>query len=129
VELRFSAEEEAFRGEVRQWLAEHLRGEFAPLRGRGGPGDEEALFDLRRAWEHELAGGGWTCLGWPREHGGRGATLTEQVIFNEEYTRARGPGRMGHIGEELLGPTLVAFGSDEQKRRFLPPSAAAASGS
>jgi alkylation response protein AidB-like acyl-CoA dehydrogenase len=120
VNLRFTAEHEAFRQQVRSWLAEHLTGEFAALRGRGGPGDEDAPFALRRAWEQTLARAGWTCLDWPPEHGGRGASLAEQVIFNEEYARARAPGRMGHIGETLLGPTLIAFASDEQKRRFLP---------
>jgi alkylation response protein AidB-like acyl-CoA dehydrogenase len=121
VDLRFTDEEEAFRREVRAWIAEHLRGDFEALRGRGGPGDEHALYELRRAWERELAAGGWTCVGWPREHGGRGATLVEQVIFHEEYARARAPGRLGHMGEELLGPTLIAFGTEAQKRRFLPP--------
>jgi alkylation response protein AidB-like acyl-CoA dehydrogenase len=121
VDLRFSDEEEAFRRQARTWIEQHLVGEFAPLRGRGGPGDEEeALFALRRAWERTLAAAGWSCLGWPRAHGGQGRTLVEQVIFNEEYTRARAPGRLGHIGEELLGPTLIAFGSEEQQRRFLP---------
>ena len=119
--MRFTETEEAFRGEARAWLGEHLAGDFLSLRGRGGPGDEHANPELQRAWEQLLARGGWTCLGWPREHGGRGATLTEQVIFNEEYARARAPGRLGHIGEELLGPTLIAFGTDEQRRRFLPP--------
>ncbi len=64
---------------------------------------------------------GWTCLGWPKEHGGRGASLDEQVIFLEEYARARAPGRLGHIGEGLIGPTIALFGTDAQKRRFLPP--------
>ena len=121
MDLRFSPEEEAFRSTVRTWLAEHLTGDFAPLLGRGGPADEHGMYELHRAWERVLAKGGWTCLSWPREHGGRGATVTEQVIFNEEYARARAPGRLGHIGEELLGPTLVHFGTDEQKQRFLPP--------
>ncbi len=121
VDLRFSAAEEAFRDEVRRWLEAHLVGDFAALRGRAGPGDEHALPELRKKWERLLAEHGWTCLGWPKEHGGRGATLVEQVIFNEEYARARAPGRMGHIGEELLGPTLIAFGTEAQKRRFLPP--------
>jgi alkylation response protein AidB-like acyl-CoA dehydrogenase len=121
VDLRFSPVEEAFRDQVRRWLAEHLAGDFAVLRGRGGPGDEHVMPELRRRWEQLLAAHGWTCLGWPREYGARGATLTEQVIFNEEYARARAPGRMGHIGEELFGPTLIAFGSEAQKRRFLPP--------
>jgi alkylation response protein AidB-like acyl-CoA dehydrogenase len=125
VDLRFSVEEEAFRGRVRAWIEENLRGDFGILRGRGGPGDEHAHFELRRAWERHLARSGFSCLSWPREHGGAGLTLTEQVIFNEEYVRARGPGRLGHIGEELLGPTLIAFGSAEQKRTFLPPIARA----
>ncbi|MBN3816536.1 hypothetical protein G3N57_07820, partial [Paraburkholderia sp. Se-20369] len=64
--------------------------------------------------------GGWTGLGWPVEAGGRGFSVAEQVIFHEEYARAGGPGRMGHIGEGLLGPTLVACGTDDQRARFLP---------
>jgi len=61
------------------------------------------------------------CLGWPAEHGGRGATLAQQVIFHEEYARAEAPARVSIVGEELLGPTLIAFGTPEQKKRFLPP--------
>ena len=118
--LRFSDEDETFRREVAAWLADNLSGEFATLRGRGGPGDEHALLDERRAWEQRLAEGGWTCVGWPREHGGRGASLGQQVIFHEEYARAEAPGRLGLIGEGMLGPTILAFGSEEQKRRFLP---------
>jgi alkylation response protein AidB-like acyl-CoA dehydrogenase len=90
------------------------------VRGRGGPGDEHALLDERRAWERRLGEAGWSCIGFPREYGGRDATLTQQVIFYEEYARAGAPGRLGHIGEGLLGPTLVHFGSEAQKRRFLP---------
>jgi alkylation response protein AidB-like acyl-CoA dehydrogenase len=60
-------------------------------------------------------------MGWPKEHGGRGLSLHQQVIFFEEYARAKGPGRMGHVGEYLLGPTIIAFGTPEQQRRFLPP--------
>ncbi|HET9062633.1 MAG TPA: acyl-CoA dehydrogenase family protein [Candidatus Binatia bacterium] len=121
MDLPFSPEDEAFRREAAAWLDAHLGGEFAVVRGRGGPGDEHALFDERLAWERKMAAAGWNCLGWPREHGGRGATLSEQVIFHEEYARAGGPGRLGHIGETLLGPTVIAFGSAEQKRRFLGP--------
>jgi alkylation response protein AidB-like acyl-CoA dehydrogenase len=125
VDLRFSDEEERFRVRVRSWIEQNLAGDFAVLRGRGGPGDEHAHFELRRAWERHLARAGFTCLSWPQEHGGAGMDLTQQVIFNEEYVRARGPGRLGHIGEELLGPTLIAFGTDDQKRRLLPPIARA----
>ena len=118
--LSFSDEDEAFRREFAGWMADHLTGEFAVLRGRGGPGDEHALLDERRAWERELARGGWTCVGWPREYGGRGATLMQQVVFHEEYAAAGGPGRLGLIGEGMLGPTILAFGNEEQKKRFLP---------
>jgi alkylation response protein AidB-like acyl-CoA dehydrogenase len=121
MQLTLTAEQEAFRAEARRWLAESLTGEFAALIGRGGPGDEDALFDLRLAWEQKMGRDGWACIGWPREHGGRGASLLEQVIFLEEYVRARAPGRLGHIGEGLIGPTIALFGSDGQKRRFLPP--------
>jgi alkylation response protein AidB-like acyl-CoA dehydrogenase len=121
VDLRFSAEDEAFRAEVRGWLDEHLVGEFAQLRGAGGPGREHEGFDTRRAWERVLGEHGWIGLGWPKDAGGRGATLMQQVIFAEEYARAEAPHRVNHIGENLLAPTLVACGSDEQRARFLPP--------
>ncbi|WP_428313495.1 acyl-CoA dehydrogenase family protein [Hydrocarboniphaga sp.] len=98
----------------------HLCGRFAALKHRGGPGDEEADPALRKDWERELAAGGWTCVGWPKEYGGRGLSIAQQVIFHEEYARAGGPGRMGHIGEGLVGPTLIQFGSAAQRQRFLP---------
>jgi alkylation response protein AidB-like acyl-CoA dehydrogenase len=120
MDLRFSEEDEAFRREVAQWLADHLSGEFAELRGRGGPGDESALVEERRAWERKLGEAGWACGGFPKECGGRGLSLLQQVIFYEEYARAGGPGRLGHIGEGLAGPTIIHFGTEEQKKRFLP---------
>lgn len=113
-------EESAFRAEVAEWMAANLAGEFACLKHRGGPGDEEAYPGLRKAWERRLAEGGWTGLGWPRAHGGRESSVMQQVIFHEEYARAGGPGRMGHIGEGLIGPTLIALGSEDQKARLLP---------
>jgi alkylation response protein AidB-like acyl-CoA dehydrogenase len=121
VDLRFTPEDEAFRAEVRQWLTDHLTGEFADLRGRGGPGDEHEAFDGRLEWERALGAAGWTCVGWPTQHGGRGASLHQQVIFYEEYARARAPARVGIVGEGLLGPTVIAFGTAEQQERFLPP--------
>ena len=120
MDLRFTPEQEAFRADARAWLTDRLEGPFEKVRGRGGPGDEHALFDERAAWERALGDAGWIGIGWPREYGGRGLTLTQQVIFYEEYARAEGPGRVGIVGEGLLGPTIVHFGSDEQKRRFLP---------
>jgi alkylation response protein AidB-like acyl-CoA dehydrogenase len=120
MDLRFSPEDEAFRRELAAWLDAQLSGEFAAVRGRGGAGDEHALLDERRAWERRLGEAGWSCIGFPREYGGREATLSQQVIFHEEYARAGGPGRLGHIGEGLLGPTLLHFGTEQQRRRFLP---------
>jgi len=114
------ADLDAFRAALRDWLAEALSGEFARLRGVGGPGREHEAFDERLAWERHLSAAGWTCLGWPVEHGGRGATLAQQVVFHEEYARADAPARVNHFGEQLLGPTLIAFGSPAQQRRFLP---------
>ncbi|WP_116110357.1 acyl-CoA dehydrogenase family protein [Amycolatopsis ruanii] len=109
-----------FRREVADWLADNLTGEFARLRGLGGPGREHEAFELRLAWERHLAAAGWTCVGWPAEFGGRGLSLEEQVAFHEEYAASGAPARVNHIGEQLLGPTLIAFGTPEQQSRFLP---------
>jgi alkylation response protein AidB-like acyl-CoA dehydrogenase len=122
--VQLTAEDEAFRAQVRAWLTENLSGEFAALRGLGGPGREHEHFEQRLAWNRHLAASGWTCIGWPREYGGQGASLARQVIFHEEYARSGAPARVGHMGEELLGPTVIAFGTPEQKQRFLPPIAA-----
>ncbi|MDQ0127153.1 alkylation response protein AidB-like acyl-CoA dehydrogenase [Pseudomonas lini] len=120
MKIGFSNADEAFRREVAHWLTEHLSGEFAPLRFRGGPGDEHSFPEERKAWERELAAGAWIGLGWSKAHGGRGLSLGQQVIFHEEYARAGGPGRMGHIGEGLVGPTLATFGTAAQQQRLLP---------
>ncbi|BAN47106.1 acyl-CoA dehydrogenase family protein [Metapseudomonas resinovorans] len=120
MKISFSEADESFRRDVAGWLADNLRGEFEPLRFRGGPGDEHSFPEERKAWERRLAEGGWTCVGWAPEHGGRGLSISQQVIFHEEYARAGGPGRMGHIGEGLAGPTIAAFGTPEQQRRLLP---------
>ena len=118
--IGFSPADEHFRQQVAQWMQRHLSGEFAALRFRGGPGDEDFAPALRKAWEQELAKGGWIGAGWATAYGGRGLSINQQVIFFEEYARAGGPGRMGHIGEGLVGPTLAAFGTPAQQQRFLP---------
>lgn len=120
MKLRFSAEDEQFRQEIAGWLKSNLVGEFAQLKFRGGPGDEHMFPEERKQWEQKLAEGGWTCVGWPQEHGGRGLSMEQQVIFFEEYARAGAPGRVGHIGEGLAGPTIIAFGSEQQKKKYLP---------
>jgi alkylation response protein AidB-like acyl-CoA dehydrogenase len=109
-----------FRAEVRAWLTANLTGEFAELGGAGGPGREHEGFDVRHRWEKLLGSAGWIGLGWPKEHGGRGASLIEQVVFAEEYARASAPARVGHIGENLVAPTLIEFGTPDQQQRFLP---------
>ncbi len=121
MDLTESAEDRAFREEVRTWLADHLVGEWAALRGLGGAGRDHEAHDERLAWNRHLAEHGWTCVGWPKEYGGRGLSLWRQVIFHEEYARSDAPVRVNHLGEELLGPTLLAFGTEAQKQRFLPP--------
>jgi len=118
--IRFSEEDERFRKEIAEWLADNLTGEFAVVKGRGGPGDEHALFEERHAWEKKMGADGWVGIAFPKEHGGRDLPLNQQVIFYEEYARAKGPGRVGHIGEGLLAPTIIHFGTAEQKKRFLP---------
>jgi len=120
VDLTDTAEDRAFRAEVREWLETNLVGEFADLKGLGGPGKDLEGHDERLEWDRHLAKHGWTCIGWPTEYGGRGLSLMQQVIFHEEYARADAPSRVNHLGEELLGPTLIAFGTEEQKARFLP---------
>ncbi len=122
--MRFSPQDEEFRGRIRQWLAENLTGRFAGLLGAGGPGREHEAHAERLAWNQHLAEAGWTCLGWPASYGGHDATFAQQVIFHEEYARSGAPARVGYMGEELLGPTLIALGTPEQQRRFLPPIAA-----
>jgi len=113
-------DEDTFRAEVRGWLAENLAGDFAPLVGSGGPGREHEFVRERMAWERRLGADGWIGLSWPEADGGRGLPWRHQVIFSEEYARAGAPARVGHIGEQLLGPTLLMFGTAEQRARFLP---------
>src|SRR3954452_10620552 len=120
MDFAFSPQDELFRDEVRTWLHEHLTGDFKALGTGNDLGGPDEL-DIRKAWERELAKGGWVGLSWPTEHGGREASLTEELIFNEEYARAEGPVRCGFFGEQLLGPTLMAHGSRDQQDRFLGP--------
>lgn len=121
MELTYSAEDEAFRAEIRTWLENNLTGRFAELRGKGGSGREHEAFDERLEWNRHLAAAGWSCVAWPVEYGGRGLSIEQQVIFHEEYARSGAPARVNHLGEELLGPTLIEHGTPEQRARFLPP--------
>ncbi|MEU9142843.1 acyl-CoA dehydrogenase family protein [Streptomyces sp. NPDC048349] len=121
MDFGFGAEDEELRGRARAWLAEHLVGPYAQARGLGGPGSEHEGVGARRAWERELGRGGWIGQGWEAEgYGNRRLSLTGQVVWAEEYAALRAPARVGHIGENLLAPTLIAYGTREQRDRYLP---------
>jgi len=110
-----SAAESAFRAELRTWLREHVpRGPrvFGRL-------EEEAAF--LSAWQRTLYAHGWAAVHWPRAYGGRGASLSEQAIFQQEMAAARAPQMMNRVGINLVGPTLIAHGSEAQRRRYLEP--------
>jgi alkylation response protein AidB-like acyl-CoA dehydrogenase len=121
MQLAFAPELVRFRAQAADWLHGQLAGPFAHLRGLNG---HAAQIEERRAWEQALGEARWSCIGWPEDFGGRGASLAEQVVFAEEYARARAPARIGHIGVELTGPTLLAFGTEDQRQRYLPDIAA-----
>ena len=121
MKLGFSKVEEDFRAECADWLTAQMAGEFADIKGIT---TLTAKAERRKAWEQHLAAHKWSCIGWPEAWGGRDATLAQQVIFAEEYARAGVPGRVNHIGIELAGPTILAFGTEAQKQQFLPGIAA-----
>jgi alkylation response protein AidB-like acyl-CoA dehydrogenase len=114
VDLTLTAEEQAFRDEVREWLAENHPGE-PPA------GGEDAQFEFARQWQRTLHEAGWAGISWPREYGGRGATLIEQAIFQEEMARAKAPRPANVLGLVMGGPVVIAHGTEEQKERFLEP--------
>ncbi|MEW2414312.1 acyl-CoA dehydrogenase family protein [Streptomyces sp. NPDC046866] len=125
MDFSFGAEDEELRLRARAWLTGRLAadGPYAAAVGLGGPGSEYEGVDARRAWERELGRGGWIGQGWEVPAGTYGQqrlSLTGQVVWAEEYAALRAPGRVGHIGENLLAPTLLAYGSREQQDRFLP---------
>jgi alkylation response protein AidB-like acyl-CoA dehydrogenase len=119
MDFRDTPAEAAFRDEVQTWLHDHLLGDFAAIGGRGGPADEHS-WDLRLEWERLLGRDRWVGMSWPVEYGGRAASIIEQVIFHEEYAKANAPARVSLFGEGLFAPTLIAYGTEAQKQRFLP---------
>ena len=121
MDFEYTPEQEAFRVEVRKWLETNLPPDLCiddPMDERIAPNRE--VFEKRRDWQRTLAEGGWVGLSWPKQYGGREASLLEQIIFDEEYFRARAPILPGYSGVGLLGPTLMQWGSEEQKKKYLP---------
>jgi alkylation response protein AidB-like acyl-CoA dehydrogenase len=117
VDLNDTPEQAAYRQQVRAWLEQNAS--HAPAtRGRG---DEEGAVEAHRAWQRRLAEGGYVGVTWPAEHGGQGKGPLHQVVINQEIAHAGVPGILDTIGVGMLGPTLIAHGSDEQKQRYLAP--------
>jgi alkylation response protein AidB-like acyl-CoA dehydrogenase len=117
VKLSYTPEQQAFRADVRAWMEAHVPKEpLVTLECREG-------YDQHVAWERTLASGNWGMVTWPEAYGGRGLDLIQWLIFEEEYFRAGGPNRANQNGIFLLGPTIMEFGTEEQKKRFLTPMA------
>jgi alkylation response protein AidB-like acyl-CoA dehydrogenase len=113
MDLTPSPQEQAFRDELRAWLAANHPGPE--------PDGDVAGFEFRRAWQRRLHEDGWAGVSWPKEYGGRGATLVEQAIYNEEIARAQAPSTVNVLGLAMGGPTVIAHGTEEQKQRYLEP--------
>jgi alkylation response protein AidB-like acyl-CoA dehydrogenase len=122
MDFAFTAEDEAFRAELKDWLAANLadfEAEFGAERETGGAGLAR-LYNKRRAWQKRMAGAGWAAINWPREWGGREATIMQNVIYSEEMARAKAPGVFNANGIWQIGPMITKWGTDEQKQRWLP---------
>jgi alkylation response protein AidB-like acyl-CoA dehydrogenase len=118
VDFSYPAEVERFRKELRAWLCDNLTGDV--LTAGRARGKDVSAFEVLRAWDAAMADAGWGAVSWPREYGGRGATVLEQLAYAEETTRARAPIPLNVIGLNNIGPAIMAFGTDAQKHQFLP---------
>jgi alkylation response protein AidB-like acyl-CoA dehydrogenase len=117
VDLTYPAEAESFRTVIRGWLEDNLP------EGWGEPGFSMTKSERRAfsdEWSKKLHDGGWICASWPTEYGGKGLSLLEQVVLNEEFARAQAPLRADFFGDTLVGPTILQWGTEEQKREFIP---------
>jgi alkylation response protein AidB-like acyl-CoA dehydrogenase len=117
MDLNLSPTELAFRDQLRAWLHANVPADWERHRTED---EMQARFEFLRAWQKKVYQAGWAGIAWPKEFGGRGATLMEQVIFTEEMARAAAPPLANVLGLMLIGPTIIAFGTDAQKKRFLP---------
>jgi alkylation response protein AidB-like acyl-CoA dehydrogenase len=114
MDLTLTSEEQAFRDEVRTWLEENHPGDTPE-------GDDDARFAFERDWQRQLHSAGWAGISWPKEYGGRGASLIEQAIFSEEMARINAPRPANVLGLVMGGPVVIAHGDEDQKERFLEP--------
>jgi alkylation response protein AidB-like acyl-CoA dehydrogenase len=119
VDLTHSEADEQFRQEFRAWLDENLPAEWRTEEFWATKSSDEA-FDLRRDWERNKALAGWAGIQWPKEYGGRGGTPTQKAIYDEEMARARAPLTVNTLGLTFLGPTVMAIGTEEQKKEIIP---------
>ncbi|MBW2312581.1 MAG: acyl-CoA dehydrogenase family protein [Deltaproteobacteria bacterium] len=124
MDLAFTTEQEAFRRDLKSWLAANLARPWND-EIRNPSHDENSLVEVRRAWQRQLNDAGYLGMGWPAEWGGRGASVVEQAILEEELWRADAPQVPNFLGIDLLGPALIHHGSEEQRRRFIPKMLAA----
>jgi alkylation response protein AidB-like acyl-CoA dehydrogenase len=120
MDLTYSAEDEAFRAELREWLDANLPQEWRTHEFWSTKSENES-FDLRREWEAKKARDGWAGIAWPKEFGGRGGTPTQKAIYDEEMNRAHAPTTVNPLGLTFLAPTVMALGTDEQKRDIIGP--------
>ncbi|PWA10685.1 hypothetical protein DCC39_11000 [Pueribacillus theae] len=120
MDLSFTPEQEAYRARAREWLLENIpKGWGTPEFEM--PRTEEEMGKFKREWDRKLYEGGYAGISWPKEYGGQGLTHVEEIIFDEEAGKLNAPSGVNVLGKLLLGPTLLQFGSEEQKKRFLPP--------
>jgi alkylation response protein AidB-like acyl-CoA dehydrogenase len=117
VELDYAPADEAFRVEIREWLAANLPPGWGEDGFEMSPGDRKAF---NEEWPRKLYAGGWICATWPKEYGGKGLTTMQGVVLAEEFARARAPMRADFFGDTLVGPTILQWGTEEHKREFLP---------
>jgi alkylation response protein AidB-like acyl-CoA dehydrogenase len=118
VDFSYPAEVERFRTELRDWLSANLTDEL--IAARRPAGRDDAAFEMLRAWNRTMADAGWAAVSWPRDYGGRGATVLEQLVYTEETTRARAPMPLNVIGLNNIAPAIMQYGTEDQKKTLLP---------
>ncbi len=120
MDFKFSAQDEAFRQEFRSWLEANLAKDHKPQEYVDAMHDEADNWQHRLEWHRKMHSGGWVGISWPKEYGGRGASLIQQVIYQEELARSNPPPLVNGLGIMLVGPTIMHWGTDEQKKRYIP---------